>query len=89
MQARDGAQPGDPDRDAGDNDDDDDDDDDADDDAPGPSSTAGRRGEALRGAATAAIVRPSKQVREANAPPLLPSVTSGPVEPSLAAVTSI
>ncbi|KAK9846395.1 hypothetical protein WJX81_002949 [Elliptochloris bilobata] len=48
------ARPGDGDEDAND-------DDDADAE-PGPNSTAARRGEALKGSATAAIVRPSKQV---------------------------
>ncbi len=63
MQDGDGAQP--PGAGAGrggsdaDEDDDDDDDDDA---APGPTSTAARRDEALRGTATAAVIRPSKQV---------------------------
>jgi hypothetical protein len=64
VQEGDGAQP--PGAGAGrggsDADEDDNDDDSGDDAAPGPTSTAARRDEALRGTATAAVIRPSKQV---------------------------
>ncbi len=63
MQDGDGAQPPGAGASRGGSDADDDDDDDDDDDAaPGPTSTAVRRDEALRGTATAAVIRPSKQV---------------------------